>query len=511
MKLHCPHCGVKGSAEDSYIRRKVKCPKCQGVFEVLSDLASEPPADAAFPATLSPLPAEIPSSVPGVEIPVSADDDLFETEIEKQSTTVADAAFVEAELEAHYEPSEEVTEPEPVLASAAEQGETLDWDDIASEIDLQLAEATMGEEQEGYLQDGPAALSSFEEDFEKPVDDFDRMEALPALGAAHAEGPAEQKNDDQGETAVAESSEEDMPGKGVELEPYGVDKEQCWECGKEGGVGESFVAMDGRLYCLDCAPVKEVWMAAETARGQIKEQTLFAEEKNVGEMGLMDDAGSGFTGAFSMGEVIREAWGKTKGAKGAIWAASAVMYGVILVIGAGGALLLPPLDNGLANPTGLAGNLLFQSVTNVLSVLFTAGLLFMGMRQAAGKSISWKMIARGFSCAAPIIVATILQFILVTLGFLLLVLPGIYLVVGYALTIPLIIDKGLSPWQAMELSRKVIHKIWWKMAGLLVAVGLILAASLLALGIGLIWTWPMFIILAGVVYRHLFGELEKAG
>ena len=34
MKMLCPHCGVKGTADDSYIGKKVKCPKCEGTFEV---------------------------------------------------------------------------------------------------------------------------------------------------------------------------------------------------------------------------------------------------------------------------------------------------------------------------------------------------------------------------------------------------------------------------------------------------------------------------------------------
>ena len=32
MKMKCPHCGVKGSADVSLINRKVKCPKCQQKF-----------------------------------------------------------------------------------------------------------------------------------------------------------------------------------------------------------------------------------------------------------------------------------------------------------------------------------------------------------------------------------------------------------------------------------------------------------------------------------------------
>ncbi len=32
MKMICPHCGVSGTAEDSLWDRKVKCPKCNGLF-----------------------------------------------------------------------------------------------------------------------------------------------------------------------------------------------------------------------------------------------------------------------------------------------------------------------------------------------------------------------------------------------------------------------------------------------------------------------------------------------
>lgn len=159
MKLHCPHCGVKGSADDSYVGRKVKCPKCQGVFDVLADMASGPPVDASFPATLSPLPAEIPPSVPEVAIPVAAEDDLVETEIE--TMTVADASLGGEEAEAFNERSEDVTE------------------------------------------------------LEKPVDDFDLMEEFPTLDAVHAESPVEQRDNDRKETPVAESSEEGMLEDGV--------------------------------------------------------------------------------------------------------------------------------------------------------------------------------------------------------------------------------------------------------------------------------------------------------
>jgi uncharacterized membrane protein len=252
------------------------------------------------------------------------------------------------------------------------------------------------------------------------------------------------------------------------------------------------------LYCTDCAPVDD-----------LEETVDDRQEQEADDQDLTDDAASLNYVKFSIGDGIRESWAKTKGAKGTIWAGSAIMYLVLLIIVAGGACLLPSVDNGLNNVTGLLSNILFQGVTNAFSVLFTAGLLLMGIRKVAGEQISWKMVFKGFSCAGRLIVATILQSLLVSIGFMLLVLPGIYLAVGYAMTLPLIMDKGLSPWQAMEMSRKAVHKIWWKVAGLFVVMGLIFVVSLIPLGIGLIWTWPMFIILAGVVYLQLFGDEEE--
>jgi uncharacterized membrane protein len=79
------------------------------------------------------------------------------------------------------------------------------------------------------------------------------------------------------------------------------------------------------------------------------------------------------------------------------------------------------------------------------------------------------------------------------------------------MTIPLIVDRGLSPWQAMEMSRKAVHKIWWKVMGIFCLMLLIFMISFIPVGIGLIWTWPMSIMVAGVMYKHLFGDKNKIG
>jgi uncharacterized membrane protein len=48
-----------------------------------------------------------------------------------------------------------------------------------------------------------------------------------------------------------------------------------------------------------------------------------------------------------------------------------------------------------------------------------------------------------------------------------LVLPGLYLSVAWAFGVPLVADKRLEFWSAMELSRKVVTRVWFEMFGLL--------------------------------------------
>ena len=225
---------------------------------------------------------------------------------------------------------------------------------------------------------------------------------------------------------------------------------------------------------------------------------------------------------FTLGEALNEAWQYTKGAKGSIWAAIGMMYLVMLILGLGLAFMQAALGVDPASAVGIWAKIGVQSLVGAISTLFTAGLMYIGVRRAAEKNFSWDMVFVGFPMALKLLIASILMTLLVISGFVLLILPGIYLAIGYTMTLPLMIDRQLDPWQAMEISRKAIHKVWWKVSGLFFVMGLIYCVSAIPLGIGLkwtffaiplgiglIWTAPMSIILVGVVYRYLFGVQAK--
>jgi hypothetical protein len=47
------------------------------------------------------------------------------------------------------------------------------------------------------------------------------------------------------------------------------------------------------------------------------------------------------------------------------------------------------------------------------------------------------------------------------------VIPGVYLLVAWVFSVPLVMDKRLEFWSAMELSRKVVTRVWFEILGLL--------------------------------------------
>lgn len=107
--------------------------------------------------------------------------------------------------------------------------------------------------------------------------------------------------------------------------------------------------------------------------------------------------------------------------------------------------------------------------------------------------------------AIAIVLAGLAQLAMTAAGLLLLILPGIYLAVGYAFVIPLIIDRGMPVWTAMELSRTTVHRQWFQTFGLLVAAGMLLFASAQLYGFLLVLTLPLCTAALMFAYEDLFG------
>ena len=81
--------------------------------------------------------------------------------------------------------------------------------------------------------------------------------------------------------------------------------------------------------------------------------------------------------------------------------------------------------------------------------------------------------------------------ILVIIGFLLFIIPGIYLAIGYTMAVPLLVLEEMDFWSALETSRKIVTKNWWYWLLLSIVVGIIGSLGYVALIIGIAATLPI--------------------
>ena len=80
---------------------------------------------------------------------------------------------------------------------------------------------------------------------------------------------------------------------------------------------------------------------------------------------------------------------------------------------------------------------------------------------------------------------------------------------SYQIALPLMVDKQLGPWQALESSRKIIWHNWFTVFIFDVVAVVLVAISTALLGVPLIWVVPFVLIGFGILYRTLAG-LETA-
>jgi uncharacterized membrane protein len=84
--------------------------------------------------------------------------------------------------------------------------------------------------------------------------------------------------------------------------------------------------------------------------------------------------------------------------------------------------------------------------------------------------------------------------------------PVVYIIVAAGYGFPLIIDRKLGAMESLLLSYKTVQPQWFPAFGLLVILGLIAAAGVLACCVGVIFSMPLAYLIWSQGYRQLFGD-----
>ena len=127
----------------------------------------------------------------------------------------------------------------------------------------------------------------------------------------------------------------------------------------------------------------------------------------------------------------------------------------------------------------------------IISMPLVAGFYLSAHYLESGKTLHFEDMFDGFKHFAGLFLFAIVSAFFIILGLIALIIPGIYLLVGYIFTPFFIVFEKMDFWEAMERSRKLVHKEWLSFFVFLIVLFLFNILGLLALGIGVLLTIPI--------------------
>ena len=151
--------------------------------------------------------------------------------------------------------------------------------------------------------------------------------------------------------------------------------------------------------------------------------------------------------------------------------------------------------------------LVFSVISGLFTALISAGFTVAALRQIKGKDWDFSTIFTQFRAVLPVFLATIIYYILVLVGTLLLIVPGIWISVRLWPYIPAMIEEDLGPINGLKRAFHLSQKNGLSIFGVAFLTVLILLLSALMLMIGLIYTLPLVHFISATLYYHLrYGE-----
>jgi predicted Ser/Thr protein kinase len=198
---------------------------------------------------------------------------------------------------------------------------------------------------------------------------------------------------------------------------------------------------------------------------------------------------------------LRRGWALVRSHFWPIVGISALIWVLLAVAHSAGIVITSNHDR-----TNGGGSLLGLLVSGPLM----GGLYFYFLNRIRGQPVTVETAFAGFSNRfLHLFLGSFVSFLLTVLGFFCLVLPGIYLWVAWTFTLPLIVDRRLDFWSAMELSRKMVTRHWWKLFGFVLVLALLHLAGFLAFCLGIFIAAPIAMASLMYAYEDIFGAAGR--
>ena len=203
-------------------------------------------------------------------------------------------------------------------------------------------------------------------------------------------------------------------------------------------------------------------------------------------------------------DVIGQAWNLLQPQIG-MWIVALLIYGAISGVLNGLSLGVQALGGRDPSLVFAALNFIISVVSFVVSLLVSAGLMKMAIHHVRSGQVELSKIFDIADVVVPVIIAGILVTLATALGFVLLIIPGVILALGFSMTTPLIVDQKAAAIEAITRSWEACKPHLGALFVLYLVLGLLNLAGLCACGLGLLITGPMTQLAIALTYRNLFG------
>jgi uncharacterized membrane protein len=205
------------------------------------------------------------------------------------------------------------------------------------------------------------------------------------------------------------------------------------------------------------------------------------------------------TKTFSIKEALSSGWQNFK----KYWSFLVPALLLTILVNFGLSLIAGELESGLVSS-------IVQIIAWVVSILINLGWLTISLNIVKGKEPAWRNFIDSAQLSWKIIMATLLFAIIVYIGMILLIIPGIYFAIKYQyFALSLIENPDLGIWASFKRSASLTKGVKWKLFGFgWVSLGVSIL-GLLALGVGALVAWIVLSIATAFIYVTLAKQVDS--
>lgn len=195
--------------------------------------------------------------------------------------------------------------------------------------------------------------------------------------------------------------------------------------------------------------------------------------------------------AFSPSKAISSAWTIVKKR---VWFYAAVAAFV---------LLLPQVFSALFGGGRGAGSAMYTILLLLLNIVLTLGFMNLALESVGRKKVTFETLFARIDRFLDFFIAYILVAIMVSIGLVLLVLPGLYIALRVQFFAYFILEKDMKAVEAIKASFAITKGHEFSLVGLWVFQVLIAILGFLALFVGILVAYPVSVIAHAWAYKKL--------